>query len=159
MEVNGQLHAQAALSRDRHPPPPPYPSVCGCVSPRASSDVSEKIKVSCRWREFKRPARSLVTTITELSQLPKITYSLNTYGPFLGGKCRPCWPLQCSTQTTRLYWVFFPGGKWRPWWLLQWSTRPRVFWHITRNQLFIWRRGMWGYRFGFYRAQMSHRRR
>ena len=116
-------------------------------------------KTSCHWRESKRPARSLVTTLTELSQLPKITYSLNTYGPFLGGNSWPCWLLQCSTQITRWYWIFFLGDKWRSWWLLQWSTRSRVFWHSTRNQLFIWRRGMWSYRFSFYRAQMSHRRR
>jgi hypothetical protein len=66
MEVSGQLHASAAL--------PQYPFDRKLRGPQSSSERSGEEKKSlqspCRESNPGRPARSLVTILTELFRLP-----------------------------------------------------------------------------------------
>jgi hypothetical protein len=66
MEVRGQLHGMAALFPGKEAPGTHW--IGGWMDPSASVDamVKKKISASCQELKPRRPARSLVTVLTEL---------------------------------------------------------------------------------------------
>jgi hypothetical protein len=60
MEVGGKLHAQAALSPEKDPPPPRTHWIEGWSGPEAGLDVVERRNISCPYRKSNAgsPARS-----------------------------------------------------------------------------------------------------
>jgi hypothetical protein len=71
MEMSGQLHVPAALPAWKEPP---VPKRLGGPQSQFERGVEEKNSLHCPCRESNpgRPARSLVITLTELSQLPML---------------------------------------------------------------------------------------